>query len=82
MEAGQGFKLIMIKFNNVCIRICQTFEIQQPIDLVYLEGSTEKVKIRPRNTRPLLIIEEIVSTSILPPLTMATAFLPLQSNFF
>ena len=43
---------------------------------------TENVKILPLEISPLLIIDEIVNTSIFPPEIKATTFLRLQCNFF
>ena len=51
----------MVKFNNICIRICKHLRWSKPIDLVLSGRFTENVKIRPRNTRPLLILEEMVN---------------------
>ena len=44
--------------------------------------STEKQRIRPRETKPELMIEEIVTTSILPPETTQATFLLRVLSFF
>ena len=85
--AVDGYELVVLQLDNIALLLgddaCHTYQFTRTVRKKDLSGSnTDTVKIRSLKIRPCCTTEDMVMTSILPPLRIDTIRLSFTFNCF